>query len=175
MHSGSSHKDSITGTHEATTLEATRYVNRRSMEWKGQNQGSDDSSNNSQAKKAPAINITTEHISNILLGKTPFPHPNTATPQDLDSDLTLVMEEEMVLSPAPFQSASKPAAALGTTVTNLTLQECHVDYSIRDKWTAVSPRKKRSKKPAESIIPIEGQNNQHNISQEEFEHPQPVS
>ena len=35
IHSGSSHKDSITGNHEATTLEASRYVNRRSMEWKG--------------------------------------------------------------------------------------------------------------------------------------------
>ena len=90
---------------------------------------SDDSSNNSQAKKAPAINITTVHISDILSGQTPFPHPNTATPQELDPDQTLVMEEEMVLSPAPFQSASKPAAALGTTVTNLSLQECHVDLT----------------------------------------------
>ena len=35
----------------------------------------------------------------------------------------------MVLSPVPFQSASKTAAALGTTVTNLSLQECHVDLS----------------------------------------------
>ena len=175
MHSGALYKDSTIGNHKVTTLEASRYVNRRSMEWKGQNQGSDDSSNNSQAKKAPAINITTEHISNILLGKTPFPHPNTATPQDLDSDLTLVMEEEMVLSPAPFQSASKPAAALGTTVTNLTLQQCHVDLSIRDRWTAVSPRKKWSKKTAETIIPIGGQTNQHPILQEDFEHPQPIS
>ena len=81
----------------------------------------------------------------------------------------------MVLSPAPFQSASKPVAALGTTVTNLSLQELHVDYSIREKWTAVSPRKKRSKKTAESTIPIEGQTNQHPILQEDFEHPQPVS
>ena len=81
----------------------------------------------------------------------------------------------MILSPAPFQSASKPAAAHGTTVTNLSSQECHVDYSIRDSWTAVSPRKKRSKKTAENIIPIEGQNNQHPILQEDFEHPQPVS
>ena len=81
----------------------------------------------------------------------------------------------MVLSPAPLQSASKTAAALGTTATNLSSQELHVDYSIRDKWTAVSPRKKRSKKTAESIISIEGPNNQHPISQEEFEHPQPVS
>ena len=64
----------------------------------------------------------------------------------------------MVLSPAQLQSASKLAAALGTTVTNLSLQECHVDYPIRDRWTAVSPRKKRSKKTAETIIPIEGQN-----------------
>ena len=112
------------------------------MDCKGQNQGSDDSSNNSQVKKAHAINNTMVHISNIISGKSPFPHPNTATPQGIDSDKTLVREEEMVLSPAPLQSASKPAAALGTTVTNLTLQECHVDYSIRDKWTAVSPRKK---------------------------------
>ena len=67
------------------------------------------------------------HISNITLGKTPFPHPNTATPQELDSDQTLLMEEEMVLSPAPLQSASKPAAALGTTATNQSLQELHVD------------------------------------------------
>ena len=36
-------------------------------------------------------------------------------------------------------------------------------------------QKKRSKKIAESIIPIEGQNNQHPISQEDFEHPQPDS
>jgi hypothetical protein len=115
------------------------------------------------------------HISNIILRKTPFPHPNTATLQVLDSDQTLVMEEEMVLSPAPFQSASKPAAELGTTVTNLSSQECHVDFSIRDRWTAVSPTKKQSKKTAETIIPIEGQNNQHPISQEEFVHPQPVS
>jgi hypothetical protein len=85
------------------------------------------------------------------------------------------MEEEMVLSHAPLQSASKPAAALGTTVTNLSLQECHVDYSIRDRWTAASPRKTLSKKSAESIIPIEGQTNQHPNSQEDFEHPQPVS
>ena len=131
--------------------------------------------NNSQGKLAPAINITMVHISDIISGKTPFPHPNTATPQEIDSDKTLVMEEEMVLSPAPLQSASKPAAALGTTVTNLSLQECHVDYSIRDAWTPVSPWKKQSKKTAESIIPIEGQNNQHPISQEKFEHPQPVS
>ena len=62
MHSGLSHKDLIIGNHEATTLEATRYVNRRSMEWKGHNQGSDDSSNNSQAKKAPAINIDLNHV-----------------------------------------------------------------------------------------------------------------
>jgi hypothetical protein len=115
------------------------------------------------------------HISDIISGKTPFPHPNTATLQVLDSDQTLVMEEEMVFSPAPLQSASKPAAALGATVSNLSSQECHVDYSIRDRLTAVSPRKKRSKKTAESIIPIEGQNNQHPISQEEFEHSQPVS
>ena len=81
----------------------------------------------------------------------------------------------MVLSPAPFQSASKPAAALGTTETNLNSQQLHVDYSIRDKWTAVSPRKKQTKKTAESIIPIEGPNNQHPILQEEFKHPQPVS
>ena len=81
----------------------------------------------------------------------------------------------MVLSPVPFQSASKTAAALGTTVTNLSLQECHVDLSIRDRWTAVSPRKKRSKKTVEAIIPIEGQTNQHPILQEDFEHPQPVS
>ena len=175
MHSGSSHKDSTTGNQEATTLEASRYFNRRSMEWKGHNQGSDNSSNNSQGKKATVINITTVHISDILSGKTPFPHPNTATSQELDSDQTLVMEEEMVLSPAPFQSASKPAAALGTTVTNLSLQECHGDLSIRDKWTAVSPRKKRSKKTAETIIPIEGQTNQHSILQEDFDHPQPVS
>jgi hypothetical protein len=85
------------------------------------------------------------------------------------------VEEEIVLSPAPLQSASKPAAAHGTTVTNQSLQECHVDLSIRDRWTAVSPRKKRSKMAAETIIPIEGQTNQHPISQEDFEHPQPVS
>ena len=59
------------------------------------------------------------HIKDIIFGMTPFPHPNTATPQVLDSSKTLVMEEEMVLSPAPFQSASKPAAALGATLTNL--------------------------------------------------------
>ena len=94
----------------------------------------------SQAKKAPAINITTVHISNILSGQTPFPHPNTATPQELDSDQTLVMEEEMVLSPAPLQSASKPAAALGTTATNLSSQELHVDYSIREKWSSCELR-----------------------------------
>ena len=35
MHSGSSHKDSTIGNHEATTLEASRYVNRRSMDCKG--------------------------------------------------------------------------------------------------------------------------------------------
>ena len=174
-HSGASHQDSTIGNYKVTTLEASSYVNRRSMDYKGQNQGSEDSSNNSQGKKAPAIHITMVHISNITLGKTPFPHPNTATPQELDSDQTLLMEEEMVLSPAPLQSASKPAAALGTTATNLSSQELHVDLSIRDKWTAVSPRKMRSKKTAESIIPIEGQNNQHPISQEEFEHPQPVS
>ena len=90
-------------------------------------------------------------------------------------DKTLVMEEEMVLSPAQLQSASKLAAGLGTGATNQSSQELHVDYSIRDKWTAVSPRKKWSKKTAESTIPIEGPNNQHPISQEEFEHPQPVS
>ena len=44
MHSGASHKDSITGTHKVTTLEASSYVNSRSMDCKGQNQGSDDSS-----------------------------------------------------------------------------------------------------------------------------------
>ena len=38
MHSGSSHMDLITGNHEATTLEASRYVNRGSMECKGHNQ-----------------------------------------------------------------------------------------------------------------------------------------
>jgi hypothetical protein len=175
MHSGASHQDSTIENHKVTTLEASSYVNRRSMDCKGQNQDSDNSSNNSQAKEAPAINITTVHISGILLGKTSFPHPNTPMLQILDSDQTLVIEEEMIPSPAPFQSASKPAAALGTTATNLSSQELHVDYSIRDKWTAVSPRKKRSKKTAESIIPIEGPNNQHPISQEEFEHPQPVS
>jgi hypothetical protein len=119
MHSSASHKDSIIGNHKVTTLEASSYVNRRSMDCKGQNQGSDDSSNNSQAKKAPAINITMVHISNIISGKTPFPLPKTATPQGIDPDQTLVMEEEMVLSPAPLQSASKPAAALGTTATTL--------------------------------------------------------
>ena len=175
VHSGASHKDSTIGNHKVTTLEASSYINRRSMVCKGQNQGSDDSSNNSQSKKAPAISITMVHISDIISGKTPFPHPNTGTPQGIDLDQTLEMEEEMVLSPAPLQSASKPAAALGTTATNQSLQELHVDYSIRDRWTAVSPRKKRSKKTAESIIPIEGQNNQHPIPQEEFEHPQPVS
>jgi hypothetical protein len=175
IHSGSSHKDSITRNHEATTLEASRYVNRRSMEWKGHNQGSDDSSNNSQGKKAPAINIIMVHISNILSGKTPFPHPNTATPQELDPEQTLVMEKEMVLTPAPLQSVSKPSAVLGTTATNLSSQECHVDLSIRDRWMAVSPRKKRSKKTAETIIPIEGQINQHPILQEDFDHPKPVS
>jgi hypothetical protein len=36
-------------------------------------------------------------------------------------------------------------------------------------------QKKRSKKAAETIIPIEGQTNQHPILQEDFEHPQPVS
>ena len=81
------------------------------------------------------------HISNIILGKTHFPHPNTATPQGIDPDQTLVMEEEMVLSPAQLQSASKLAAGLGTGATNLSSQVLHVDYSIRDKWTAVSPRK----------------------------------
>jgi hypothetical protein len=175
LHSGSSHKDSIIENHEATTLEASSNVNRRSMDYKGQNQGSDDISNNSQAKKAPAINITMVYISNIISGKNPFPHPNTATPQELDPEQTLVMEEEMVLSPAPFQSASKPAAASGTTATNLSSQECHVDLSIRDRWMAVSPRKKQSKKTAETIIPIEGQINQHPILQEDFEYPQPVS
>ena len=39
----------------------------------------------------------------------------------------------------------------------------------------MSPRKKQSKKTAETIIPIEGQTNQHPILQEDFEHPQPVS
>ena len=114
------------------------------MEFKGQNQRSDDSSNNSQAKKAHAINITMVHISDIISGKTPFPHPNTAVQQVLDSDQTLVVEEEMELSPAPLQSASKPAAAHGTTVTNQNLQECYVDYPIRDRWTAVSPRGTRN-------------------------------
>ena len=38
MHPGSSHKDSTIGNHEATTLEASRYVNRRSMDCKGYNQ-----------------------------------------------------------------------------------------------------------------------------------------
>ena len=175
MHSGASHKDSTIGNHKVTSLKASSYVNRRSMDCKGQNQGSDDSSNNSQGKKAPAINITMVHISNIISGKTPFPHPNTAIPQGIDPDKTLVMEEEMVLSPAQLQSASKLAAGLGTGATNQSSQELHVDYSIRDKWTAVSPRKKWSKKTAESTIPIEGPNNQHPISQEEFEHPQPVS
>ena len=102
MHSGASHKDSTIGNHKVTILEASSYVNRRTADCKGQNQGSDDSSNNSQGKKAPAINITTVHISDIISGKTPFPHPNTATPQELDPEQTLVMEEEMVLSPAPF-------------------------------------------------------------------------
>ena len=115
------------------------------------------------------------HISNTISGKTPFPYPNTAILQVLDSDQTLVMEEEMVLSPAPFQSASKPAAALGTTITNLSLQESRVDYSIRDRWTAVSARKLQSKKAAETIILIEGQTNQHPILQEKFKHPQSVS
>ena len=86
MHSGASHKDSNIGNHKVTLLEAISYVNRRSMDCKGQNQGSDDSSNNSQAKKAPAINITMVHISNIVSGKTPFPHTNTATPEGVDSD-----------------------------------------------------------------------------------------
>ena len=58
MHSGASHKDSTIGNHKVTTLEASSYVHRRSMDCKGQNQGSDDSSNNSQAKKVPAINFT---------------------------------------------------------------------------------------------------------------------
>jgi hypothetical protein len=39
----------------------------------------------------------------------------------------------------------------------------------------VSPRKKQSKKTAETIIPIEGQTNQHPILQEDFEYPQLVS
>ena len=35
MHSGASHKDSTIGNHKATTLEASSYVNRRSMDCKG--------------------------------------------------------------------------------------------------------------------------------------------
>jgi hypothetical protein len=154
MHSGASHYNLTIGNHKVTTLEASSYVNRSSMEWKGQSQGSDDSSNNSQAKKAPVINITMVHISNIISGKTSFPHPNTATLQVLDSDQTLVMEKEMVLSPTPFQSASKPAAALGTTVTNLSLQECHVDSSIRDTWTPVNPRKSGPRREQNPSYPL---------------------
>jgi hypothetical protein len=51
MHSGALYKDSTIGNHKVTTLEAPSYVNIRSMESKVQNQGSDDSSNNSQAKR----------------------------------------------------------------------------------------------------------------------------
>ena len=69
MHSGASHKDSTIGNHKVTTLDASSYVNRRSINCKGQNQGSDDSSNNSQGKKAPAINITIVHISDIISGR----------------------------------------------------------------------------------------------------------
>ena len=92
MHSGASNKDSTIGNHKVITLEDSSYFNRRSMYCKGQNQGTDDSSNNSQGKKAPAINITMVHISNIISGKTHFPHPNTATPQGIDPDQTLEME-----------------------------------------------------------------------------------
>ena len=45
------------------------------------------------------------------------------------------------------------------------------DQQKRFEW---HPRK-RSKKTAEIIIPIEGKTNQHPILQEDFEHPQPVS
>ena len=71
MHSGAFCKDSTIGNHNVTSLEASSYVNRRLMDCKGQNQGSDDSSYNSQAKKVPAINITMAHISDIISRKIP--------------------------------------------------------------------------------------------------------
>ena len=43
VHSGASHKDYTIVNHKVTTLEAPSHVNRRSMECKGQNQGSNDS------------------------------------------------------------------------------------------------------------------------------------
>jgi hypothetical protein len=94
------------------------------------------------------------HISDIISGKTPFPHPNTATPQGIDSDQTLVMGEGMVFSPAPIQSASKPAAVLGTTETNICSQERNVDYLIRDRWSAVSPKKCGSRRQQNPSYPL---------------------
>ena len=81
-------------------------------------------------------------ISDIITGKVPFPHPNTSNTKH-----TLVMDEEH-LKANNFTRLSTPAAVAPSTCSDHS-NDSSSDGTTKGAWTAVSPKKKRSKKATE--------------------------
>ena len=107
-------------------------------------------------------------ISDIITGKVPFPHPNTSNTKH-----TLVMDEEH-LKDNNYTMLSTPAAVAPSTGSNHSNARSS-DGTTRGAWTAMSPKKKQSKKATEHRATPQAQGRHPNSPIERYNHPQPVS
>ena len=107
-------------------------------------------------------------ISDIITGKVPFPHPNAS-----DTKHTLVMDEEH-LKANNFTRLSTPAVVAPSTCSDHS-NASSSDGTTEGVWTAVTPKKKRSKKTTEHSTTLQAQGRHPNPHIERYNHPQPVS
>jgi hypothetical protein len=107
-------------------------------------------------------------ISDIITGKVPFPHPNTSNTKH-----TLEMDEENLK--ANNYNRLSTSAAVAPSTCNDHSNASGSDGTTRGAWTAVSPKKKRSKKATEHSTTPQAQGRHLNSPIERYNHPQPVS
>ena len=107
-------------------------------------------------------------ILNIITGKVPFPHPNTS-----NTNHTLVMDEEHLKDNNSTRLSTPAAVAPSTCSDHSNISSS--DGTTRGAWTAVSPKKKRSKKATEHSITLQAQGRHPNSPIERYNHPQPVT
>lgn len=107
-------------------------------------------------------------ISDIITGKVPFPHPNASNTKH-----TLVMDEEH-LKANNFTRLFTPAAGAPSTCSDHS-NASSSDGTTKGAWTAVSPKKKRSKKATEHSTTPQAQGRHPNSPIERYNYPQLVS
>ena len=104
----------------------------------------------------------------IITGKVPFPHPNTS-----NTKRTLVMDEEHLK--ANNYTRLSTSAAVAPSACSDHCNASSSDGTTRGAWTAVSPKKKWSKKATEHSTTPQAQGRHPNSPIKGYNHPQPVS